>query len=349
VRITGDSTDGKAELDDFISPEEPYPVIATTSKLLTTGVDAKTCKVIVLDQSIRSMTEFKQIIGRGTRILEEYGKLFFTIIDFRKATELFADPDFDGEPVTIYEPTSDDPVVEEADDESELASSGPVPSDGLEGAAAGDADQPSGKKRTKYVVQDVPVHVIAERVQYYGKDGKLITESLRDYSRKTIVSEYASLDRFLKTWSEADRKRAIVEHLEEQGVFFEELAREVGRDMSAFDLICHIAFDAPALTRKERANQVRAQSYFTQYGEAARAVLEALLDKFEREGVVDLGNLRMLGVVPLSGLGTPIELVERFGGREPYMAAVRRLEEALFAQAEPSNGPPSSPPASRRA
>lgn len=338
MQITGDNTEGKAELDNFIHPEERYPVIVTTSKLMTTGVDARTCKVIVLDQNIRSMTEFKQIIGRGTRIEEDFGKLYFTILDFRKATELFADPDFDGDPVQIYQPGDDEPVAPPND----YASGDEAAPDhgGLDGAPGEGSDDSllgpdgdgatGGGKRIKYVVNDVPVFVVAERVQYMGKDGKLISESLRDFSRKAIREKFASLDSFLKTWSEADRKQAIVKELAEQGVFFEELAREVGKNMSAFDVVCHVAFDQPALTRRERARKVRKTTYFEKFGEAARAVLEALLDKFEHDNVDDIEDIRVLQVQPISELGTPIELVKRFGGKAPYVAAVRGLEDELY-------------------
>ncbi|WP_437748069.1 EcoAI/FtnUII family type I restriction enzme subunit R [Sorangium sp. So ce1504] len=347
MRITGDNPEGKAELDNFIHPEERYPVVVTTSKLMTTGVDAKTCKIIVLDQTIRSMTEFKQIIGRGTRIDEDYGKLYFTILDFRKATELFADPDFDGNPVQVYRPDDGDSIAPPDEHAGEDAVPG-----GPDGIGAGADSGPGGPgpgpegdgadgggKRIKYVVQDVPVYVVAERVQYYGKDGKLITESLRDYSKNAIRERFTSLDAFLKTWSEAHRKQAIIKELEEQGVFFEELAKEVGKELSAFDLICHVAFDQPPLTRKERANNVRKRNYFTKFGDAAQAVLEALLDKFEREGVDDIENIRVLQVQPISQLGTPVELVQRFGGKGPYLKAVRGLEDELY---EANQGPKSA-------
>ncbi|MBK8170728.1 MAG: DEAD/DEAH box helicase family protein [Sandaracinaceae bacterium] len=347
MRITGDNPEGKAELDNFIHPEERYPVIVTTSKLMTTGVDCKTCKVIVLDQTIRSMTEFKQIIGRGTRIDEDFGKLFFTIIDFRKATELFADPDFDGDPVQIYVPPPDGPVEPpEVESGDEQTGGGGEPSDG--GSDEGfDTSGPGeggggGGGRVKYVVGDVPVHVVAERVQYYGKDGKLITESLRDYTRNAIRERFTSLDSFLKTWSETDRKQAVLKELQEHGVFFEELAAEVGRDLSAFDLVCHVAFDQPTLTRKERANNVRKRHYFTKYGDAARAVLEALLDKFANEGVDDIENMGVLKVQPLTSLGTPTEIIQKFGGKDAYVKAIRELEEELFRQPRTASDRPAS-------
>jgi type I restriction enzyme R subunit len=345
MRITGDNPEGKAELDNFIHPEERYPVIVTTSKLMTTGVDCKTCKVIVLDQTIRSMTEFKQIIGRGTRIEEDFGKLFFTILDFRKATELFADPDFDGDPVQVYRPKPDEPIAppEETPDGSDGAPTGEPPMGvGQGGDTSGPGEGPGGGERVKYVVHDVPVFVVAERVQYYGKDGRLITESLRDYSRKAIRERFGSLDSFLKTWTEADRRHAIIKELEEQGVFFEELAREVGKDLAAVDLVCHVAFDQPPLTRKERANNVRKKNYFTRYGDAARAVLEALLDKFANEGVDDIENLAVLKVQPLNALGTPKEIIDKFGGKDAYVTAVRDLEDALFRNGRRASDRPAS-------
>ena len=344
MRVTGDSPEGKAEVDNFIHPEERYPVIVTTSKLLSTGVDCRTCKVIVLDQTIKSPSEFKQIIGRGTRIEEDYGKLYFTIIDFKKATELFADPKFDGLPVQIYQPKGDDPIVPpDADADVDAAADGSTKPDDYtgpdgSGGAEGDADlddDSSGHsgKRKKFVVGDVPVYVHAERVQYYGKDGKLITESLKEYSRKAVREEFFSLDQFLKKWSEAERKEAILKELEERGFFFEDVATEVGKDFSAFDLVCHVAFDQPPLTRKERANNVRKKNYFTKYGDVARAVLSALLDKYADEGVDDIENIKVLAVQPLNKFGTPVEIIQQFGGREPYLKAVRELEALLYAKA----------------
>jgi len=330
MKITGDDKEGKAELDNFIHPEERYPVVVTTSKLLSTGVDARTCKVIVLDQTIKSMTEFKQIIGRGTRIEEDHGKLFFTIIDFKKATELFADPDFDGLPVQVYQPTEGEPVQPpdepESPEDAAVFDSEPLPLPAVE--------EGEGTRR-KYVVADVPVQVVAERVQYYGPNGQLITESLRDFTRKAVLKKYGSLDSFLKTWSKADQKRVVVEELQNEGVFLEALADEVGKDFSPFDLVCHVAFDQPPLTRKERANKVRKRNYFTKYGEACRAVLEGLLSKFEAEGVDDIEDINVLKVQPLAQLGTPVELVSRFGGKTPYQQAVRELEHELYNGHEP--------------
>jgi len=301
MRITGDEQEGKAELDNFIDPESSHPVIATTSELMSTGVDAQTCKLIVLDKSIQSMTKFKQIIGRGTRINEAYGKLSFTILDFKKATELFADPDFDGDPVQVYTPGPDDPIDPGDQDASgdgiEQGSGSGDPSDPGAGAETGGDSSTGGRAggRVKYVVGDVSVHVIGERVQYYGPDGKLITESLKDYTRRNLRQTYASLDDFLATWSAAGKKKAIVEALEEQGVLWEPLAEEVGKDLDPFDLICHVAFGQPPLTRRERAERVRKRDVFTKYGDQARLVIDALLDKYADQGIDDLEHGRAQG------------------------------------------------------
>ncbi|MGZ8250700.1 MAG: EcoAI/FtnUII family type I restriction enzme subunit R [Methylophilaceae bacterium] len=327
MRITGDEMEGKAELDNFINPEERYPVIATTSKLMTTGVDAQTCKLVVLDQHIKSMTEFKQIIGRGTRINEDYGKYWFTIMDFKKATELFADKDFDGEPVVIYEPKGDEPVVPPEDPTTET--------DGI--AGEGDDDDPfglvaePGLGRVKYVVGNVTVHIVSERVQYYGPEGKLITESLKDYTRNTVRKDYASLDDFLKRWSTAERKAAILQELEQHGVLLEPLADEVGKDFDVFDLICHVAFDQPPLTRRERADQVKKRNYFAKYGAQARLVLEALLEKYADTGVENIEDIKILTLDPFKTMGTASELVSAFGGKPAYIAALQALEHELYA------------------
>jgi type I restriction enzyme R subunit len=332
MRITGDEQEGKAELDNFIDPESRYPVIATTSKLMTTGVDAQTCKLVVLDQRIGSMTEFKQIIGRGTRINEEFGKFWFTIMDFKKATELFADPDFDGPPEQIYEPTGEEPPVP-PDEEPPPGEPGPAGPDGQPEPPL--PPETEGEGRIKYVVGgEVDVYVIAERVQYYGPDGKLITESLKDYTRRAVRKEYASLDDFLRRWSGAERKKAVIEELEAQGVILDALAEEVarkdGRDFDPFDLVCHVAFDRPPLTRKERADQVKKRDAFTKYGEKARAVLEALVEKYADTGIETIEDIKILTLEPFSRLGTAPELIQSFGGKPAYLSAIRELEAQLY-------------------
>lgn len=323
MRITGDDNEGKMELDSFIDPENRFPVIVTTSKLLSTGVDAQTCKLIVLDQRIQSMTLFKQIIGRGTRIREEYDKFFFTIMDFKKATELFADPDFDGDPVQIYEPKGDASPVPPDEEIGEEQVGGKTPMDM--------PHPPTGEKRVKYIIDDVPVMIVAERVQYYGTDGKLITESLRDYTRKSVLREFQSLDAFLTAWSHADRKSAIISELEKHGVLLEALAEEVGKDLDAFDLVCHVAWGQPPRTRHERAENVRKRDYFAKYGEKACNVLNALLDKYADEGIVPIEDITILNIHPISDFGTPLELVAAFGGRQKYLEAVQELEQLLYA------------------
>lgn len=325
MQITGDNPEGKAELDNFILPESRYPVIVTTSKLLSTGVDVQMCKLIVLDKRIESMTEFKQIIGRGTRINEAYDKFSFTIMDFRKATELFADPTFDGEPVQIYEPKGDDPVVP-PDDPTEPPEGGGEPVE--VGLQVGPVRK--GQRRTKYYVHDVPVDVVAERVQYYGKDGKLITESLNDYTRKAVNRNFASLNDFLRKWTSADRKQAIVEELENEGILLEALAEEVGKDFDPFDLIAHVAFGQKPLTRRERAENVKKRNYFVKYGDKARVVLEALLDKYADEGLTNLEDPKVLKVQPFNKYGTPVEIIQSFGGKEQYFQAVKDLEQQLY-------------------
>jgi type I restriction enzyme, R subunit len=329
MKITGDDQQGKAELDNFIDPESIHPVIATTSKLLTTGVDAKTCKLIVLDQRIQSMTEFKQIIGRGTRIDEEHGKLYFTIMDFKKATELFADPDFDGEPVQIYQPSGDDDIVP-PDDESNIDPSEGTP---LKPDISFDPNAEPGQKRVKYYVNNVEVSVISERVQYYDKDGKLVTESLKDYTKKTVQKHYRTLDEFLRKWSESAKKEAIIKELESQGLLLSALREEVrnGEQYGTFDLICHIVYGQPPLTRKERAENVRKRNYFTKYGDKARNVLNALLDKYADEDVTSIESAKVLSLKPISEMGTPVEIInDFFGGKDKYEAALKELEEELF-------------------
>ena len=336
VQITGDNTEGKLELDNFIDPEKPYPVIATTSKLMSTGVDAQTCKLIVLDQGIKSMTLFKQIIGRGTRINEHHGKTWFTILDFKRATELFADKDFDGEPVQIYEPGGGEPV---APPEPALPGStpgdpgAPDPLDPLStlGPFAGGSGESDGPK--KYVLgNNVTVAVARERVQYLNAEGKLITESLRDYTRINVRKQYDSLDQFLQAWQQADRKAALLQELEGQGVLLEALADEVGKDLDPFDLLLHVAYDQPPLTRRERARRVQKRNVFTRYGPVARKVLEALLDKYADEGIATIESNEVFKLQPFTDLGSPVELVRSFGGRPQYLSALQTLQRELYAQ-----------------
>jgi len=326
VRITGDSKEGADQLEAFIDPDEAYPTIVTTSKLLTTGVNCKTCKVVVLDNVFgeQGMTEFKQIIGRGTRICEPYGKLYFTIIDFRDASRLFADPAFDGEPVQVYEPPLDGPLVPEDEQDASFKEVIVLPEVDV------GYGEPGG--RVKYYVSGVPVHIVSERVEYYSVNGELVTESLRDYTRKNILGEYDTLDHFLNAWNAEDRKQAIIDELEGRGVFLEELRRESGQqDMSDFDLICHIAYDAKPLTRSERANNVKKRGYLHEYEGVAREVLEALLDKFATSNLVDLDDTRVLKLEEFRKFGKPKAIIEAFGGKERFLEAAQKLEDAIYA------------------
>ena len=333
VQITGDNPEGKRALDNFIDPEKTYPVIATTSKLMSTGVDAQTCKLIVLDQNIRSMTLFKQIIGRGTRLREDLGKSWFTIMDFKRATELFADPSFDGDPVQIYEPRDGDPVEPPPPDEAggaghPVAPAGPLGPLGPFPPGAGD-DQPR-----RYVIGGaVNVAVARERVQYLNAQGRLVTESLRDYTRINLGKAYESLDAFLQAWNSAERKAVMIEELERQGVFLEALADEIGKDLDPFDLLLHVAYDLPPLTRRQRAQSVKQRNLFTQYAPVARKVLEALLDKYADEGITTIESDDVLKVQPFTDIGSRVEIIRSFGGRPNYLQALSTLERELYAPA----------------
>lgn len=334
MQITGDNEEGKRELDSFINPSELYPAIATTSKLMTTGVDAQTCKLIVLDSNIGSMTEFKQIIGRGTRINEDFGKHYFTIMDFRNVTALFADKDFDGDPVRVKEAGENDDLSG-VEDEGE----GATVIDELTGEEVDFPEpeppdviivDPPLETRRKVTVQGVEVTIVKERIQYLGGDGKIITESLRDYTRDNVRRSYASLDSFLTSWKQADKKRAIIDELEQQGVIFAALNEEVGSAFDPFDLICHVAYEQKPLTRRERAEQVKKRDYFTKYGDLARKVVAALLDKYADEGLLDLENPEIITLDPLKKLGSPVEIIRAFGGKPAYDAAIHELTEQLY-------------------
>jgi type I restriction enzyme R subunit len=324
---------------NFIDPEAKYPVIVTTSRLLSTGVDAQTCRLIVLDREVGSMTEFKQIIGRGTRVHEDTKKYYFTLIDFRKATNHFADPDFDGQPVQIYEPGEDDPITPPDDVPPPSDETDPIPPEqGDDEEVIVDPKPPinidphSGGPQ-KYYIHGEQVWIVAERIEYLDEYGKLVTESLRDYSKKALRKRFASLDEFLKRWNDTERKQAIIEELENEGLLLDPLAEEVGKNLDPFDLICHVAFDQPPLTRRERAENVRKRDVFTKYGAQARAVLEALLQKYQDEGVTGLDDVRILKVTPFDTMGTPLELLKTFGGRDGFERAVHELQSALYGKA----------------
>ncbi|MGL1902539.1 MAG: DEAD/DEAH box helicase family protein [Fibrobacterales bacterium] len=340
MKITGDDEIGKAQLDSFINPKKPYPVIATTSELMTTGVDAKTCKLVVLDSTIASMTKFKQVIGRGTRIDDRYGKLWFTILDFKKATELFADERFDGMPTKVIdttptgvengEGTEDDP--ESVDPQGEGGGQTETDPEVItEGFPDGEIEGVEGTRRIKYHVSGGVVSKVAERVQYYDSDGKLVTESFTDYTKKTVQGYYKTMDEFVKHWNDAQKKEVVIEELAVHGVIWPALEEDVGKDLDPFDMICHVVYDQPPLTRKERVENVKKRNYFSKYSETAQAVLNALLEKYADAGVSEIENINVLKVQPFNELGKPAEIARRaFGGREEYFIALNELENELY-------------------
>jgi len=333
MRITGSDAEGQAQLGNFIDPESKWPVIVTTSRLLSTGVDAQTCRLIVLDREVGSMTEFKQIVGRGTRVHEDTHKYYFTLIDFRGATSHFADPDFDGEPVQIYEPKDGQPI-DPPDAPPTDEDGAPLPEDPGEDETVVDQPglplPPTGGPQKKVYVDGVGATIVAERVEYLDENGKLVTESLRDFTKRALRKRFASLDEFLKRWNAAERKQAILEELEAEGLPLDPIVEELGRDLDPFDLICHVAFDAKPLTRRERAENVKKRDAFTKYGDQARAVLDALLAKYADEGVLNLDDANVLRIAPFSTIGTPIELIRAFGGKTGFEQAVHDLQSELY-------------------
>ncbi|MFT6915315.1 MAG: type I restriction enzyme R subunit [Motiliproteus sp.] len=346
MKITGDDEIGKAQLVNFINPKKPYPVIATTSELMSTGVDAKTCKLVVLDQTIKSITKFKQVIGRGTRIDERYNKLWFTILDFKKATERFADKEFDGAPVKILvarpeeiiednldsDDFFDGDVDEDANDDGSTTASGGADPDPSAGPLDGPLDD-DDDRYIKYQVSGVPVYKIAERVQYYGTDGKLVTESFKDYTRNAVAKQFNSLDDFIRKWNASERKQAVIDELEAEGVIWQALEQEVGKEMDPFDLICHIVYDQPPLTRKERADNVNKRNYFAKYSETAQTVLKVLVDQYADAGIAQLEQqgFAELKVPKLKPLGNPMNIVKKeFGGKSQYHLAISELEAELY-------------------
>lgn len=323
MRITGDNDEGKKQLDNFIDNDSIYPTIVTTSKLMTTGVNCQTCKNIVLDNVFgeNGMTEFKQIIGRGTRINEDYKKMYFTILDFRNATKLFADPNFNG-------PTlQDDDYDPEAPKtpRPEMPPKDPaVPDDGDDG------DGGQGKK--KVYVEGVPVTLISERVQYYDKDGKLVTESLKDYTKKNILRDFASLDEFLQFWTKDEKRRVIIEELECKGIFIEELRKLYPSDIDDFDLICDIAYGIKPLTKSERAKNRKVDEVLNQYSGKCREVLSILLDKYANDEIDDITDQDLLKLPEFNEFGSRVKIAKEFGGLNGYILAVNNVQQALYSQ-----------------
>lgn len=317
VRITGSDEIGKSKLDYFRSTTEKYPVIATTSKLLSTGADIKMTKLIVLDEMIGSMTEFKQILGRGTRLREKEGKTHFTVMDFRNVTRLFADPDWDG-PLEIDEEFG-----------TTKEQGGNLPP---EGKAPG-KDNPDEKLPTPIVDENgCKVRIIQKTVSIYDTDGKLLQqESIIDYTKENILGRYASLDNFIHQWSEQDKKEAIRDLLRQRGIDLEQIKEQQGMaDVDDFDFICHVAFDRKPLTRRERANNVKKRDFLSKYSGAARQVLEALLDKYCNIGIYEIEKTEVLKLDPFLKMGKPAKIASYFGGKQGYQKALKELEEELY-------------------
>ena len=338
MRITGGDIEGQAQLGNFIDPESRYPVLVTTSRLLSTGVDAQTCRLIVLDREVGSMTEFKQIVGRGTRVHEDTLKFYFTLMDFRGATSHFADPEFDGEPVQIYEPGEDDPIIPPddyppPDDGGETIRPDPGEDETIIDGPPDITLPPDGPGRRKVYVDGIAAAIVAEQVEYLDEKGKLVTESLRDFTKRALRKRFASLDDFLSRWESTKRKQAIIEELEAEGLDLDIITAELGKDLDPFDLICHVAFDAKPLTRRERAENVKKRDVFSKYGDQARAVLDALLAKYADEGVLNLDDANVLRIAPFTELGTPVQLINAFGGRDGFVKAVHDLQSALYREA----------------
>lgn len=336
MRITGSDKVGQDQLGNFLDPEAKWPVLVTTSRLLSTGVDAQTCRLIVLDRAVGSMTEFKQIVGRGTRVHEDTKKFYFTLIDFRGATSHFADPHFDGDPVQIYEAGPNDTMTPpDENEQTGMSEDGPPPftyddETIVDGLPPDITLSPGEQRSRKIYVDGIGARILAERVEYLDEDGKLVTETLRDFTKAALKKRFASLDDFLKRWKGAERKQAIIEELEAEGLPLEVVAEELGKNLDPFDLICHIAFDKKPLTRRERAENVKKRDVFTKYGEQARAVLDALLDKYRDEGVLNLDDTNVLRIAPFSAMGSVVQLITTFGGKEGFEKAVHELQDAIY-------------------
>ena len=317
-KITGDDPIGKSELSDFIAPRQKYPVIATTSKLLTTGVDTQTCKLIVIDQNIGSMTEFKQIIGRGTRIREDAGKMWFTIMDFRGVTRHFSDPAFDGEPAQIYEPKPGESVTP-----------GPTPEEAALAAAAGEARPAREARRRRPIIDDEPVneaHRTVERVV----DGKRVEASLFDHAGECVRALCPSRQALLARWLSPEERQSLLGELERRGAAIGDVHLEVGEDYAVFDVLSHVGFGTPPITRLARASSLPVQAVLQAHGDLPRRVLEGLLAKFADEAVEDIHDVALLRVRPFDKIGTLVEMVRAFGGRPAYEKAVAALERALY-------------------
>lgn len=318
MRITGDNDEGKKQIDYFIDNDSVYPAIVTTSKLMTTGVNCQTCKNIVLDNIFgeNGMTEFKQIIGRGTRIKEDYGKMYFTILDFRNATRLFADPNFNGPEMQSeeYDPENykgKKKVIIDVDSPKDI-----VPA--------------SGEKKRKVHVNNVEVMLISERVQYYDEDGKLITESLKDFTRRNILRDYASLDDFLTLWTSDEKRSVIIEELTAKGIFIDELRKMYPADVDDFDLICDIAYGIKPLTKSDRAKNSKVNAVLASYSDKCKQILEILLEKYSNDEIDELTDSKILKLPEFNEYGNPMKIASLFGGLNGYLNAVHQVQNALY-------------------
>ena len=329
MTITGDNPEGKAQLDNFIDPKEKYPVIATTSKLLTTGVDAKTCKLIVLDSNINSMTEFKQIIGRGTRIDEDYEKTWFTILDFRNATRLFADPEFDGEPLPDENFISGDEKENNQNDDIEY----PLPEDDDNTSEVNDnnpfdtSDKPI--KRKKFYVDDVKVWLLHEDERILDAEGKLVAKSFKEW-KDEFQKEYKSYDEFLNTWTKEGKKKIIVSEFEEKGIDFEKLKEEIGADLDEFDIICHLAFDKKPITRKQRAEKLKKSSYLNKYKDTAREILNILLEKYTTDGIEVFEDNAVFKLPVFEKFGNPTKIAKEFGSKQNFINTMKEIANQIY-------------------
>lgn len=316
MRITGDNDEGKKQLDYFIDNDSVYPTIVTTSKLMTTGVNCQTCKNIVLDNIFgeNGLTEFKQIIGRGTRIKEDYDKMYFTILDFRNATRLFADPAFNGPEIQ-----SEDYDPENYKGKKKVIIDNPDPKE----------VEPKEEKKKVYI-NDVEVMLLSERVQYYDKDGKLVTESLVDFTRKNLLQNFASLDDFLTLWTSDEKRSTIIEELENKGIFIEELRKMYPADVDDFDLICDIAYGIKPLTKSERAKRTKVDEVLTAYSDKCKEILQILLDKYSNDEIDELADSKILKLPEFNEYGNPMKIASLFGGLNGYLNAVHQVQNALY-------------------
>lgn len=333
MRITGDDEEGKDQLDRFIDPEEKFPTIVTTSQLLSTGVDAQTCKLIVLDKPIESMTEFKQIIGRGTRVREDKGKMWFTIMDFQGVTKLFADSGFDGVAERVLEVTGDENIAKALEDQDpqEISIEEKAVEDNLVDVIISQGGQTIITERPSvFKLSGVPYAVVKEQVQYLGPDGKLLTQSLTDFTRKNILAHYPTLESFFSAWQSAERRQVIIDQIDASGIPLEELQKQVGAEFDLFDLVMHVAYDKKMMKKNERIEAVRLSNYLDKYSGKARDVLEALLEKYADVTLKDIESVRILTLEPLRSIGTDYEIVSLFGGKEGYFKTVDELLDVMY-------------------